>query len=245
MIAYLPDGSRLPYDVYIHSSAWNEKRKRRFLMDDKTCVICKKKTIYPQGHHINYEHLGNEVIETDVITLCNSCHKMFHNTWGTITGITSQQTREHWNYYSHEHTLAFWVEYLHEDILLGGEYKMTSSPIIRSFIDDYFRVHNLTIPVRISEDDVKAFFRNRRLEFLIQNMIGKHQTYEEFLTVNYGEQGKAGAPNERRSEANKQFKDMAQDNCIKARETLNSAQYRYIENLWDTYIITKEDLTNE
>lgn len=249
MIAYLPNGRIMDYEDYIHSPEWKALKKKRYDYDSGKCCICHKVAVFPAHHHITYERLGHEDVVTDIITICNSCHNAFHRTWGKITGITSQMTPAHWKYYSHQTTLDFFVDYEHEDILLGGKLKMTSNPVIRECIEEYYKVHD-TDPTRaglISEDDVKIFFRNRRLELLIYNLIYQGKTYEEFLTEQYGEKGnRIDGPNELRNEANKFFKDMADSNCIKAKRTLYDSQYRYIENLWDQYKIKalKEDKNN-
>ena len=251
MIAYLPDGTIMSYDDYIHSEYWRSKKVERSKIDNDTCCICHKKINYPVHHHIDYERLGHENIMTDIVTLCNSCHTRFHNTWGTITGIVSQKTKEHWSYYSPQTTLSFFIDYQEHDILLGGKLKMTEAKTIRECIEEYYKVHD-TNPVRsglISEEDVQAFFKNRRLDLLIREIGRKGIEYQQFLTDHYGEPGKPGqGPNEVRNFAHKFFGDMAKNNCIKARGILYGPQYRYIENLWDQYLITliktKEETNN-
>ena len=248
MIAYLPDGKMMSYEDYIHSEYWRAKKIERLKIDNETCCICHKRLSYPIHHHISYERLGHENVVTDIISICNSCHTTFHNTWGTITDITSQQTKEHWQYYSHQTTLAFFIEYHNQDILLGGTLKMTSAPIIRDCVEEYYKVHD-TDPTKvglISENDVMTFFRNRRLELLIKEVKIDGVDYETFITNHYGEPGKAGTgPNELRNLAQKFYKDMAMNDCIKAKKTLYGPHSRYIENLWDQYLLklakAKED----
>lgn len=247
MIAYLPNGQIMSYEDYIRrSDEWRKKKIERAYLDDSRCCICHKKTEYPACHHVNYDRLGHENVLTDIITLCNPCHRRFHDTWGKITGITSQQTPAHWTYYSFTATLQFFIEHEKDDILLGGDYKLTSALVVTDLLNDFYKTRDPLKIGLISIDDVKIFFRNRRLELLIHELIDNGMEYEAFLDKYYGERGKAGSPNELRSEAHKQFKDMATNGCTKAKQTLYSSQYRYIENLWDVYVVQriKEELNH-
>lgn len=61
------------YLRYIHSKQWAEKRDERLKIDNFTCQICCGPG--EEVHHKHYRTLGNENVETDLITLCRMCHK--------------------------------------------------------------------------------------------------------------------------------------------------------------------------
>lgn len=69
-----PDGF---YDFYIKSKKWRGKRIERLKIDDFRCARCGSE-INLQVHHLNYENLGNEDVENDLVTLCRKCHAELH-----------------------------------------------------------------------------------------------------------------------------------------------------------------------
>lgn len=65
------------YKFYIQSNKWKKKRKERLKADDFRCARCgAEKNV--QVHHLNYDHVGNEDVENDLITLCRKCHADIH-----------------------------------------------------------------------------------------------------------------------------------------------------------------------
>ena len=69
----------LPYDDYLKTIHWQDVRARA-LLKDPCCVICGGADCL-QIHHTTYENLGYES-DTDVITLCASCHERIEKTKG-------------------------------------------------------------------------------------------------------------------------------------------------------------------
>jgi len=64
------------YREYLMSDDWRERRKE--LMEDAggVCADCGDKAT--QLHHENYDNLGSEELDIDVVALCTNCHKERH-----------------------------------------------------------------------------------------------------------------------------------------------------------------------
>jgi hypothetical protein len=67
----------LYYIEYINSNEWKSKRQKLFEKRGRFCEKCASMKRL-QLHHLTYKRLGNE-LETDLMILCNSCHKKEHN----------------------------------------------------------------------------------------------------------------------------------------------------------------------
>ena len=72
---------KVNYRVYLSSPEWSRKRLERLKIDNHTCRVC-----HHQGdeyslhvHHSTYKRLGDENVETDLITVCSLCHDAIHN----------------------------------------------------------------------------------------------------------------------------------------------------------------------
>lgn len=68
------------YDAYLHTKHWKTKRRKIYLLRNKTCQMCKK--VIKNGesynvHHKNYNRVGNEK-DSDLMLLCPECHKLLH-----------------------------------------------------------------------------------------------------------------------------------------------------------------------
>ncbi len=63
----------LPYVEYLKTEWWNSIKRLRLAFDKYKCVECHS-TRELDVHHLTYENLGDENIETDLITLCRRCH---------------------------------------------------------------------------------------------------------------------------------------------------------------------------
>jgi 5-methylcytosine-specific restriction endonuclease McrA len=58
---------------YLQSEDWQWKREKRLLLDGNKCRICGR-PFDLNVHHMTYKNWPNENM-TDLITLCNRCHK--------------------------------------------------------------------------------------------------------------------------------------------------------------------------
>lgn len=81
----LSDKKYVNYKEYINSPKWKEKRSSRAVFDNYKCQYCGSDvSTYdgdahtPNVHHLHYDTLGRENIETDLVTLCQQCHHQLH-----------------------------------------------------------------------------------------------------------------------------------------------------------------------
>lgn len=195
-LAYLENGQRMSYEEYLKTKQWKQKKLNRLAFDNWACGICHC-TINDgdryETHHVLYNRLGHEKIETDIISLCPSCHQDFHNSW-VKTKYWEQTPLSHWKEYSLKDTAQLCAENIDKDILLGGEYNLCSDDVICDFIDQYYKDHELTEPVFIYENDIKLFFRNKRYELLLK-AEQDGVDLEDMLDQRYGKKGgKGGNP---------------------------------------------------
>jgi len=68
--------NKYEYIEYLKSDEWKEKRRYLMEVSDWTCSKCGAKAT--QLHHVSYENIGNEELDTDVIPLCKDCHDEIH-----------------------------------------------------------------------------------------------------------------------------------------------------------------------
>lgn len=61
---------------YLFSDDWRQKSSI-ILNRDKICYICRKNSA-TDAHHLTYERLGIENLETDLIGVCRACHNRIH-----------------------------------------------------------------------------------------------------------------------------------------------------------------------
>lgn len=77
MIKFLKDKLwKLRYKQYLKSDKWRQKRFLVLQRDGFKCVRCGSKNRL-QVHHKTYRNVFNEPL-SDLITLCNRCHKKEH-----------------------------------------------------------------------------------------------------------------------------------------------------------------------
>jgi len=68
--------NRVDYNQYILSPEWQEKRKSALIRADHCCQLCRS-TKKLNVHHNTYVRLGKE-LDSDLVVLCEECHKFFH-----------------------------------------------------------------------------------------------------------------------------------------------------------------------
>lgn len=202
-IAFLPDGRRMDYEDYLKSPEWRQKKKNRLAFDNWQCAFCHAElNEHYETHHLNYIRLGHEDIERDIVSVCYTCHKDFHNRWQK-SNYWDQSPISHWKDYSLEDTAQFCAENLGNDFVFGGDYNLCSSDTICQFIDKYYQEHEADKHLFIYENDIKLFFRNKRYEVLF-NAIEQGEALEDMLDRMFGKKGGAGG-NPKRAEARRFF----------------------------------------
>lgn len=76
------------YVRYLMSDHWKEVSKKRLEIDGYTCQQCGSGGTENNRlgvHHLTYKTLGNENPYTDLVSVCNSCHKGIHRMMARIT----------------------------------------------------------------------------------------------------------------------------------------------------------------
>jgi len=66
------------YRMYLDSLCWKSRRLERLAIDDSQCTYCGARNTVLQIHHLTYERVGNEDVNTDLTTLCETCHSKAH-----------------------------------------------------------------------------------------------------------------------------------------------------------------------
>lgn len=203
-IAYLPDGTLIDYNEYIRSHPrWQTIRKARFDFDGGQCVICHKDlhNVPFQTHHLHYQRLGHERMR-DVITLCDQCHKDFHQSWSK-SFFWKGKEEGHWDVYDIDHTARLCSAYWKRDRLICKDPEapnLCSRDVCRQLLDEYFRDFQIDKPPIIDPNDVQLFVRNKRYELFFDAEV-RGLTVEQFLNEYYGE--KVRGKNPLRQEAGK------------------------------------------
>jgi len=76
------------YSNYLKSEQWKEKAAKRLEIDRYTCQGCGSRGSSDnplQVHHLNYKHVGNEDVYTDLVCLCRNCHIRTHHIMNRVT----------------------------------------------------------------------------------------------------------------------------------------------------------------
>ncbi len=81
--------TREEYNAYLQSDQWKQKKAERLKLDGYRCRMCGKTQDETnlETHHINYRTFGAESVETDLITLCPTCHAAVHRMMCRPTGV--------------------------------------------------------------------------------------------------------------------------------------------------------------
>lgn len=205
-LAYLPGGKRMPYEEYLKTPEWKNKKIIRLAFDNWQCGICHKEILEDkyETHHLNYSKLGDEDIEHDLITLCHDCHAVFHSVWQkSNTWESSPYT--HWRDYSLTDTALLCVQYFQDDFICGnGNYNLCSIDTINMFIEKYFIENQIKNHIRINEEDIRMYFRNKRYEIFFDASKNREFDLETWLDERFGTKGGPGG-NKKRAEARRFF----------------------------------------
>ena len=70
----------IDYQAYMGSEEWRKRADRVLIFWKNACAICST-TKCLHVHHRTYERLGDELL-TDLLPLCENCHKLFHEKLG-------------------------------------------------------------------------------------------------------------------------------------------------------------------
>ena len=62
-------------EKYLHSQAWSETREKFFEQVGRQCICGDTAT---QVHHKTYDNIGKEDLLTDLVVLCDRCHRNIH-----------------------------------------------------------------------------------------------------------------------------------------------------------------------
>jgi hypothetical protein len=138
----------------------------------------------------------------DVITLCDQCHKDFHQSWSK-SFFWKGKEEGHWDVYDIDHTARLCSAYWKRDRLICKDPdapNLCSRDVCRQLLDEYFRDFQIDKPPIIDPNDVQLFVRNKRYELFFDAEV-RGLTVEQFLDEYYGE--KVRGKNPLRQEAGK------------------------------------------
>lgn len=186
--AYLPDGSRMDYKEYLKHPRWKQVRKARLEFDNYLCAVCHRDMRGEpyETHHLTYQRLGRERLR-DVLTVCPSCHKVFHENWQRLEFWRGKESG-HWQIFDLEHTVRICAMFWREDRLINKDpngLNLCSTDVAAQIVDDYFRDQGLTECPVIDPHDIVLFVRNKRYElFFSAEKAGL--SVEQFLDSYYG-----------------------------------------------------------
>lgn len=84
------------YKEYIKSDFWKDRKREYYKNHKKECQVCKSR--WRIGlHHISYRNLGKEA-DDDLVPLCWSCHKKYHD----IHGVGWDNTKTTYDFITEE-----------------------------------------------------------------------------------------------------------------------------------------------
>lgn len=67
--------------LYLSSAEWHKRRIARLKFDHYTCQGCGVDGVPLEIHHLHYRTFRHET-NSDLVSLCRSCHQHVHNTYG-------------------------------------------------------------------------------------------------------------------------------------------------------------------
>jgi len=78
----------MPYPEYLQTEHWKEVRRRALKRSGFRCQICNTNKKALHVHHRTYANRGQEY-SSDVIVLCEECHRTFHDNGQLASTITT------------------------------------------------------------------------------------------------------------------------------------------------------------
>lgn len=139
------------YTEYLNSEEWQKRRIKILIRDQFQCQICgtgKQLRV----HHIRYPEAYGEEPDSDLITVCDTCHKKIHE--NDIRA--KEQERRAWEEYRKQveskkrvinQIRSKWVnEVKFRDFLYGGSENMCSLAILKSSAEEFARENNCSKP---------------------------------------------------------------------------------------------------
>lgn len=76
------------YDEYLASPEWRARSLRRAEIDSYRCQMCGCEGTMVnklQCHHLTYRNLYHEDVATDLVTVCDICHRGIHRLMSRVT----------------------------------------------------------------------------------------------------------------------------------------------------------------
>lgn len=186
------------YEYYLMSEDFDKIRQAVFNRDGHKCVVCgKNENIEP--HHLTYRNIYHEEFR-DLITLCASCHSIFHAVDNRRKSVEEfyikSKANETISYYDNLIEQAqesksqrdkivqkaideIKAEYLPKDYCKNGDLDMCSwnvlNPIIRKIAEKY-EINEYDLP----KNEIHAWFQYRRFEFF-KRCLDKGITIEQII----------------------------------------------------------------
>jgi 5-methylcytosine-specific restriction endonuclease McrA len=71
-------GKRIDYDKYLESDHWKKTSAKAIKRADYKCQVCGTRKYTLNVHHNNYDNNLYWEKKTDLVVVCNRCHKVIH-----------------------------------------------------------------------------------------------------------------------------------------------------------------------
>ena len=116
-----------------------------------------------QVHHINYDRIGHENVESDLITLCKYCHKEIEEMKDAYTSLMNYRQAG-----QRRLELHFCESYQQKDYSGGGSLNMCNINVIREEWEKWveqFGLFHLKGKIRVTT--VIEYFRTKRIQMII------------------------------------------------------------------------------
>lgn len=157
------------YREYLKSQHWQEIRAQRLKIDGGKCALCMKgppeRNVHV--HHLSYENIWNEDVYSDLITVCDKCHKKLHT---TIPYFHNGCSTEDLYVQLCNYNLDRFIEsYESDDYVHNGDLDLCNINVIRSLLRGFY-------PIRINM--ITSYFGNLRRE-AIRDWKKKGYTFDQ------------------------------------------------------------------